>query len=173
MHRVAVIPRRLLAIGALACVAASLPAAFSATASASAARCTTSGLVIWLDTQSNGAAGSFYYSLKLTNLSGHTCTLLGYPGVSGVDLAGHRLGSAARRNAVYAPHVVTLANGRTASVTLRITDVGVYSPSMCGATTAAGLRVYPPGETASKIVPFPFQACSKSGANYLSVEVVR
>jgi len=173
MHRIAATSRRLLAAGALACVAAFLPAAFTTSASASAARCTTSGLVIWLDTQGNGTAGSIYYSLKLTNLSGHACTLLGYPGVSGVDLAGRRLGSAAIRNAVHAPHVVTLANGRTASVTLRITDVGAYSPSMCAATTAAGLRVYPPGQTASKIVPFPFQACSRSGPTYLSVEVVR
>jgi hypothetical protein len=38
---------------------------------------------------------------------------------------------------------------------------------------AGGLRVYPPGQTASKLVPFPFRACSRSGPGYLSVEAVQ
>src|SRR5919204_6435439 len=59
--------------------------------------CATSGLVVWIDTQGSGAAGSVFYKLRFTNLSGHACTLAGYPGVSAVDLRGHRLGREAAR----------------------------------------------------------------------------
>jgi hypothetical protein len=97
-----------------------------------------------------------------------------------VSLAGHQLGSVASRNKAHTPLVVTLASGTTANVAgttatvvLRITDAGVYSPSACGQVTAAGLRVYPPGQTASKVVPFPFRACSRSGPLILSVEAVQ
>lgn len=134
--------------------------------------CTSSGLVVWLDTEGNGAAGSFYYSLEFTNLSGHACTMTGAPGVSGVTLAGKQLGAAASRNETGPAKMVTLAPGQNVVSTLRITDTGVYSAAQCGQTTAAGLRVYPPGSTRSKIVPFPFSACSKSGVSYLSVTAV-
>ena len=63
--------------------------------------------------------------------------------------------------------------GATATVVLKVTDVGVYSPSTCAPVTAAGLRVYPPGERASKIVPFPFRGCSRSGPAFLTVEAVQ
>jgi hypothetical protein len=35
------------------------------------------------------------YYLEFTNLSGHACTLAGYPGVSAVGLSGGQLGSPA------------------------------------------------------------------------------
>src|SRR6516162_7596320 len=61
------------AVPALVATTAGGPPAAGATAAAP--RCSTSGLVVWLDTQGNGAAGSVYYHLKLTNLSARTCTL--------------------------------------------------------------------------------------------------
>ncbi|MDQ6778933.1 MAG: DUF4232 domain-containing protein, partial [Actinomycetota bacterium] len=64
------------------------PGATVAPTAASTPKCATSGLVVWLNTQGNGAAGSIFYALELTNLSGQTCTLNGYAGVSAVDLAG-------------------------------------------------------------------------------------
>jgi len=191
MHLPRLSSRRPIGAAALACAAALAPVAALAAAASPAApaeaaaatgtpRCTTSGLVVWLDTQGNGTAGSIYYSLELTNLSGHPCTLLGYPGVSAVDLAGHRLGSAASRNNAHTPRVVTLASATTANtvattatVVLRITEAGAYSPSACRQVTAAGLRVYPPGQAASKIVPFPFRACSRTGPVILSVEAAQ
>ena len=39
--------------------------------------------------------------------------------------------------------------------------------------TAAGLRVYPPNLTTSKVVPFPFSACSLTGPVYLNVRAVK
>jgi hypothetical protein len=148
------------------------PAVGSAVA-ASAPRCATSSLVIWLDTQGSGAAGSSYYNLEFTNLSAHACTLLGYPGVSGIDLAGRQLGSAAGRNPEHSATAVTIGARATAHSVLRIVDASNYPSSTCSQTTAAGLRVYPPGQTASKAVPYPFLACSRSGPGYLSVEAVQ
>jgi hypothetical protein len=174
--------RRMLAVACAAvCVPAAIvgsAAAVLASSNASAARtaapaCATSGLDLWLDTDGSGAAGTIYYQLNFTNLSGSTCTLLGYPGVSGVTLAGTQLGSAAARNHSFTPHLVTLTNGATATAIVGITQVSLFQPAKCGPVTAAGLRVYPPGQTASKIVPFPFGACSKNGPGYLSTMAVK
>jgi hypothetical protein len=154
-------------------IAASIPAVAGSAATTSTAACRTSGLVVWLDTQGNGAAGSSYYQLKLTNLSGHACTVFGYPGVSAVDLRGHQLGRAASRNPAHQPHRVTLANGATATATVQIVEAGNYPPATCRQVTAAGLRVYPPNQRAAKIVPFPFAACSRVGPAYLSVQAVQ
>jgi Domain of unknown function (DUF4232) len=166
---------RLIAVAAAACAAATagLPGSVAQAPAAvvSAPACATSGLVVWLDTRGNGAAGSIYYRLELTNLSGRACTLFGYPGVSAVNLAGRQLGSAAGRDPVHGPHLVTLARGATATVVLRIADVGNYPAATCRPVTAAGLRVYPPNQRASRLVPFPFRACSRPGPVYLSVEV--
>jgi hypothetical protein len=163
---------------ALVATAASLVTAAYATPSrsstrASMPRCATAGLVVWLDTRGSGAAGSTFYKLEFTNLSGHACTLIGYPGVSAVDLAAHRLGRAASRNSVHRARLVTLANGATASAVLQVVDVLNFPRSVCRPTRAAGLRVFPPNQTVSKLVPFPLLACSRSGPAYLSVQVVQ
>jgi Domain of unknown function (DUF4232) len=171
-----------LAAGAIGLVAALVPLSAGATgtspASAAATkrtlarpRCSTAGLVVWLDTRGSGAAGSIYYTLELTNLSGHACTLYGYPGVSAVDLRGRRLGSAATRN-THAHHVVVLAPRAAATAVLQIVQAANFPRSTCRQVTAAGLRVYPPGQTRSKIVPFPFRACSRRGPVYLTVRPV-
>jgi hypothetical protein len=134
--------------------------------------CATGGLVVWMNTSGNGAAGTVYYVLRFTNLSGHTCTLRGFPGVSAVTLAGHQLGSAAGRDKTTAVKTISIASHHTATATLGIVEAGNFPASKCGPTTAAGLRVYPPNQTASKIVPFPFAACSHKGPVFLKVRTV-
>ena len=146
-------------------------AAHPQTAARRAAGCETSQLVVWLDTRGDAAAGSAYYHLRFTNLSAHACTLVGYPGVSAVDLAGHQLGSAASRNPSR-KRVVTLARGGTVAAVLRIVTAANFPNATCRRVTAAGLRVYPPNERVSKVVPFPFQACSRRGPVFLSVATV-
>lgn len=160
---------------ATGCIAAllSVTAVARAAAAAPTPRCTTSGLVVWLDTQGDGAAGSVYYKLELTNLSPRACRLFGYPGVSAVDLGGRQLGSAAARNPSLTPRSVTLARGATATAVLQIAQALNFPASACHAVTAAGLRVFPPNQTASKVVPFPFRACSRAGPVYLTVQPVR
>jgi Protein of unknown function (DUF4232) len=172
--------RRILAAGAVTCAAVLVPANALASAGppAPVARtvappCASSGVDVWLDTQGNGAAGRIYYHLEFTNLSGSTCALFGFPGVSGISLNGAQLGSAAAWDQGRTPRVVTLASGATARARLAIVDVGVFSPSQCQQVTAAGLRVFLPGQGRSRVVPFPFAACSKSGPNYLVVRAVR
>jgi hypothetical protein len=171
--------RRVFAAG-VASAAIVMPAAAMASPSsplgsgrAAPAACATPELDIWLNTAGSGAAGTIYYDLELTNLSGSTCTLLGFPGVSGVNLSGTQLGSAASRNHAFTPHTVTLANGATATAKVGIVQVSLFQPSQCHPVTAAGLRVSPPGQAASKIVPFPFGACSRSGPVYLTIMTVR
>ena len=134
-----------------------------------AGACPAGGLVVWLDTQGDGTAGSIYYTLEFTNLSGRACSLRGYPGVSAVGLGGSRVGSPASRNPLSPVRVVTLLSGATVKAVLQITEAGNFPRSTCGQTTAAGLRVYPPNQTAAKVVPFPFAACSRSGPVYLHV----
>jgi hypothetical protein len=162
-----------LALGALA-----LPADPSGALAASTPACTTSGLVIWLNQEGGGGAlGSIYYKLELTNLSGHACTLYGFPGVAAVNLAGRQLGLAATREPTPKKRLVTLAgahatltNGDTATALVRIIDVGALPG--CRPVAAAGLRVYPPGQTRSKVIPFPFETCSRGGRSNLLVQAV-
>ena len=143
---------------AIAMASADSPAHPAAAAAAPA--CQTPGLVIWLDTNGNGTAGTTFFKLHFTNLSGRACTLNGFPFLFAVNLAGHQVGRrAAFRNP--APHQVMLANGKTATAVLGIVDTGVFSRSACRPVTAAGLRVFPPNQTRSKLIPFPFSSCSR------------
>jgi len=141
-------------------------------ATAATPACQTPGLVVWLDTSGNATAGTTFFKLHFTNLSGRACTLNGFPFLFAVNLAGHQVGRrAAFRNP--APHLVTLANGKTATAVLGIVDTGVFSRSACRPVTAAGLRVFPPNQTRSKLIPFPFSTCSRPhGPTSLNVGAV-
>jgi subtilisin family serine protease len=135
--------------------------------------CQTPGLVVWLNTQGDGTAGSIYYSLEFTNLSGHACSLNGYPYVYGVSLAGANLGTVASFDHSRQPTAVRIANGATAKAVLRIVEAGNFPPASCHLVEAAGLKVYPPNQTRAARVPFPFQGCSHKGPTYLSVGAVQ
>lgn len=172
---------RALALGASAlALGASALALGVAAAPADAAvpACTSAQLVTWLDTQSNGAAGTIFYVLNFTNV-GTRCTLHGYPGVSAVGQAGKRLGTAANRNSIKPVRTVTLdapdpAHGTfsTGNATVGIVDTGVLSTGLCVPTIASGLRVFAPGQSRAAFVPFPFSACARSGPKFLSVSAV-
>ena len=139
---------------------------------ASLARCQAPSLVVWLDTNGNGAAGSTYYNLQFTNLSGSACELVGFPGVSAVGLGGSQVGLAAARSLPGGAVAIRLAPGATATSVIRLTDAANFPSQVCHEVMAAGLRVYPPGATASKLVPYPFEACSSTGATFLRVRAV-
>jgi hypothetical protein len=156
----------------LTLIALAAAGSFAATGRSAVPGCPSSGLVVWLDTEGSAAAGTAYYKLKFTNLSGRKCTLLGYPGVSAIDLRGHQLGSAAGRTPP-AGRRVTLGSGRTATALLGIAAAANFRSSACHRVNAAGLRVYPPNQTQAKVVPFPFAACSRRGPVYLNIRAVR
>ena len=136
--------------------------------------CSSGTLVAWLNTQGSGAgAGSSYYKLEFTNLSAHACTLRGYPGVSAITANGRQLGSAGARNPAHSTRTVVLAGGDSAVAVLQITDARNFPPASCRLVTAAGIRVYAPGTTQAKTVPFPFPTCAKAGPVTLHVESVQ
>ena len=173
------LPHGLIALGAVATAVLALLLAggrAGATAPASVAAtpaCQTAGLVVWLNTQGNGTAGTTSFTLNFTNLSGHACTLRGFPGVSAVNLRGKTLGRPAARDSGQTVRNVTLTNGHTAHAVLGLVDVGVLPATSCRPTTAAGLRVFPPNQRASKVIPFPFPACGRaSGPAFLRIRPV-
>jgi uncharacterized protein DUF4232 len=133
--------------------------------------CETPGLVIWLDTNGDAAAGSVYYKLKFTNLSGHACTLNGFPFINPVSLTGSLLGHRAGFSGGPA-HQVTLGQGQTATALLQIVNVLNFPASQCKPVTAAGFRVFPPNQTRAKVVPFPFGACSAKAPMFIFVQPV-
>jgi hypothetical protein len=158
--------RCLAALSALSVAVAALAvtgAPAGATMSAAPPSCQTSGLVVWINTQSDGTAGTIFYTLNFTNLSGHACMLRGFPGVSAVNLRGGTLGRAATRDSGQTVKTVTLSADQTAHAVLGIVDIGALSATTCPPTTAAGLRVFPPNQKASRVVPFPFPACGRAG----------
>ena len=193
MYRPTHFPARLAGAAAMACAAALMPvAAFATTGSqaapasaASTPRCATSDLVAWLDVPpGHDFAGGAAYYLEFTNLSGHACTLRGHPGVSAVSLRGRQLGSPAGWGGPAAT-TVRLARGATATADLQINDPGGYGarcllpppwkqPWRPGTLpTAAGLRVFPPSQFASKVIPYPFRACAHAGPVYIHAGPVR
>ena len=143
----------------IAAATASAGASARTAASAATPTCTPSSMQVWLGLGlGGGTAGSTYYPLEFSNVGHHACTLNGYPGVSAYRGA-TQVGPAATRNG--APHrTVTLAPGATAHAILRVADWG----AVCSTEIVAdGLKVFPPGQTRSKPVPFSFGACAHRG----------
>jgi hypothetical protein len=171
--------RRGLAAFAVTCAAVLVPTAAVAApggpadaarpAAAVAPRCATGALTVWLGFPGDGAAGSTFYQLELSNTAGPTCTLYGFPGVSAIGRNGGQLGRAASRDHADRIRLVTLRRGATAHVLLRIVDVANFPAASCDPGTAVGLRVYPPNDRRSVEVPFSFRACRKGGPVFLDV----
>ncbi|HTR75097.1 MAG TPA: DUF4232 domain-containing protein [Solirubrobacterales bacterium] len=165
-------------ITAIACAAAAIACAVLGPAAAnagtgSAAPCSPATLVAWLPHGlGNGTAGSIYYNLWLTNLSGKSCTLSGFPVVSAVGLEGKKIGATAGRMPEQKSRTFKLAPDASATAQVRIVEAGAFSPSVCGPRQAAGLRVRLSGQSGSRLVALPFEACAK-GTGVLSVGAFR
>jgi hypothetical protein len=93
-------------------------------------------------------AGQENFPVVLTNRSGRTCTVRGYPGAAFVDASGKQLGPDPRRSPG-TPTTVVLAPGRSAWSGLTFSN-----PEISGARTAtpASLVVTPPDERDSLTV---------------------
>jgi Protein of unknown function (DUF4232) len=122
---------------------------------------------------SQGAAGSTYVQIVFTNISGTTCTLYGYPGVS---FAGgspvSQIGVAATEDPATPRHLITLAPGAAASALLRIVTAQNFPASRCHLVTAAYLQVYPPNQTTPIYISYSSSACAKP-VHLLTVDVVK
>jgi Protein of unknown function (DUF4232) len=107
-----------------------------------------------------GAAGSVYVPLVLTNVGGRTCELRGFPGVSyvaGDD--GHQVGPAAAMSGPRGGEVV-LKPGAAAAAQLQLVNIANFDAAVCRPTPVRGLRVYPPGDTASLYVERAGTGCA-------------
>jgi len=153
------------------------------TASAAIPKCTPAlgqygNVSAWVaDGQGNGAAGTIYYPLEFTNLSGHACSMYGFPGVSAISRGGQQLGSPANwesGGSFGTPRTVLVAPGATVRAILAYHDVVVSTVSGCDpVTTTFELRVYPPDQRGAAFAFFGLQACSHAGPVYLSVGPIK
>ena len=138
------------------------------TAAAGPTRCHTSQLSAAL-THAQGAAGTIYSHLTFTNTSATACKMTGYPGVSFVDGAGHQIGAPVPKVPGYGGTVTLAAGGGTAAALFAYHDVVPNtSPECTPAVAAAGLRIYPPGETAALFVADATMACPNPTATDLA-----
>ncbi|MEX5304348.1 DUF4232 domain-containing protein [Kocuria sp. CPCC 205258] len=129
--------------------------------------CTTSGLEV-AAAPVGGAAGSVHVDVVLTNAGEGPCTLAGYAGVSFVDADGTMIGSPALRDATVPGTGQVLAPGESVTAGLRMSQAGNHPT--CDARTAAGLRVYPPENTESVVIPFPVEACGDPRIHQLEIQ---
>lgn len=158
----------LVAAALLASAVIAAPAASAATKA-----CSASKLVVWAGEEpGGGAAGSVYYRIEFTNLSGGTCTLFGFPTVSAVSLKGKGIGAPALHSPGKKVKAVKLAQGQTATAQLQIVDALNFSPNECKPTWAAGVRIGVPGGFGTKVAPLAFQTCALTSAQILRVGAV-
>jgi len=164
--------RRLAAGVGLACAAILLPTAALASSAGSdapahpaLAACHAVGTEVWNAAQGNGAAGTIYYEIEISNVGHHTCTLKGYPGVSELNIHGSQVGLPATHGGI--KPLVTLAPGDTSHFVLRVVDAGAVCAHPVNGST---LRVYPPGQKVAQLLGFPNQMCPRRST--MSVDAV-
>jgi len=118
------------------------------TTAAGPGRCHTSGLSANLHYLSPGA-GQRYAALVLTNSSGSTCRIYGYPGLQLLDGAHHALPTTVVRDPASPAHLLTVDPGRSVFAMLHWSVIPGTGESQTGPCepTATFLWVTPPDET--------------------------
>ncbi len=162
--------RRAVIAAAIACAAIMPPAVALAASTAPAARlsharaaftprCRSSNIEVWLGLNPDGAAaGTTFYPIEFSNVGvgTHTCWLAGSPGVFAINASNVRIGPAIKQST--SGRRITLKPGQTAFARIGIVDQGIIAG--CKQATGAGLRVTPPGQSASQpIYSFTFPVC--------------
>lgn len=149
------------------------PSPTSAPAPSGPPPCATSALRVSVAASQGAAAGSSYYPIVFTNVSGAACTLYGYPGVSFVTgVGGSQIGMPATENPARPRQLITLAPGRAGHAELQVVNAENYPPANCGPVTAHWLKVYPPNQTAPLYAGLTAQACTKP-RTILTVQTVQ
>ncbi|HEY6279293.1 MAG TPA: DUF4232 domain-containing protein [Streptosporangiaceae bacterium] len=109
----------------------------------------------------NGAAGTVFYPLDLTNASTSACTMYGYPGVAFVSSpGGSQVGAPAGRSSPAPPALVTLKPGATAHATLGVSDVLIGNNCLHHQVQVNTLQVYPPGQYSALFAPLSRPGCA-------------
>jgi hypothetical protein len=133
------------------------------------AGCTTADLQVSLS-DGEGAAGSTFYAVRLTNSSDSPCRTGGFGGVSLVGAGGRQIGAPADRTAKETTTRITLRPGQAAEATLQVANAENYPAGRCRPARAKGFRVYPPDETRSVFLARPTTACRNAGVHLLSLK---
>jgi hypothetical protein len=122
-------------------------------------RCTAGDLAVWVNANSaDGAAGTIYYHLDYTNISGHMCHLYSWPGVSAVNSAGKVLGAPAARTGGAPAVYVNIPAGGTAHSVFGYVDVQISKA--CKPAMATHLQVYPPNDRGTRDAFFAASVCT-------------
>jgi uncharacterized protein DUF4232 len=166
--------RRIAAGASVAAAAVLLPTAALAASAGPAAPatpahapyCVSAHTEVWYGLPSDGALGSSYFQIEITNIGHTTCFLYGYPGVSADDIHGHQVGKPATHGGGRVG--ATLTPGATAHFVLRVVDAGAIVG--CTPVDASVLKIYAPEQSHPKILGFPSQGCA--GKSVLSVDSV-
>jgi hypothetical protein len=122
----------------------------------------------------DSGAGTTYRPLIIKNISGHECTIQGFPGISYVGgQDGHQIGKAAFREGGKGD-AVELAPGQSASAVIGFAQVANFDAATCQPEQIKGLRVYLPQETASLFLPLEGTGCASTAipGNQLTVQTV-
>jgi Protein of unknown function (DUF4232) len=139
-------------------------AASAAPAPAPVPVCTASQLNVWVSPDSaNGTAGTTYYNLDITNVSGRPCQLRGWPAVVATNSRGRQFGAPARAVGHGPVAAVTIFPDATAHANLGYVDAALSRS--CRPATAAALSVGLPGVRGARHAFFPLQICTRRGGN--------
>lgn len=107
---------------------------------------------------SDGAAGTMYRHVVVTNKTTRSCTIAGYPTVFLASANGAILGQGAGAAATYAPTKIKLAPKASAYSAIGIPNSGNFDAGACTAVSA-GLRLFIPSAETSLDVPFSAANC--------------
>jgi hypothetical protein len=134
--------------------------------------CAVSGLRISLGPGARVTTAVTRYPLDFTNVSDAPCTLRGYPQVAAYWGDGGQVGDAAGHDTSIAARLILLAPGQTAHASL---DAAMPA-ARCHPVRAAGLRVTPPDQSASRYIKRPLTTCTAQaprGQHYLRVRAIQ
>ena len=146
---------------------ATATATVTASPSTGPSACTSASLRVGMS-RGEGAAGSVYYVVRLTNTSAGPCRTGGFGGVSLVHAAtGDPVGAPADRVARASAKRLTLPPGGAATATLQLSQAGDYPAASCHPTPTAGFRIYPPDQTRSSFVARPTTGCRSATVHLL------
>lgn len=153
---------------------AAAPTAAALGVATSVPKCSAPDLGVWVAAdQSQGAAGTIATPLEFTNISHHTCTLYGFPGVSALSTTGQQLGSPAIRDPSVQTRLVKLAPGGTGYALLEYSDVITGNCAPARKRLAVMLQVYAPDQRAADHAFWSATACvAKGQTNFLRVRVI-
>lgn len=149
------------------------PPSPSTAPSTTPSRCTIEDLTVSLG-PSEGAAGSTYLPVRLTNTSTASCRVQGFGGVSLVTSPrSEPVGAPADRTHRGEATAVVLRPGATAEATLQQTNADNYPTGTCQPSRTHGLRVYPPDETHSVYLRHAATACGRTAVHLLTLTPYR